>query len=36
VARAKSEIELSSEASVEAEAVFAVAVGLAIPARRTA
>jgi len=34
--RAKSEIELSSEASVEAEAVLSVAVGLAIPARRAA
>jgi type IV pilus assembly protein PilM len=34
--RAKSEIELSAEASVEAEAVLSVAVGLAIPARRAA
>jgi len=34
--RAKSEIELSPEASVEAEAVLSVAVGLAIPARRAA
>ena len=34
--RAKSEIELSAEASVEAEAVLSVAVGLAIPARRNA
>ncbi len=31
--RAKSEIELSAEASLEAEAVLSVAVGLAIPAR---
>ena len=34
--RATSEIELSAEASVEAEAVLSVAVGLAIPARRAA
>ena len=34
--RAKSEIGLSAEASVEAEAVLSVAVGLAIPARRAA
>ena len=34
--RAKSEIELSPEASAEAEAVLSVAVGLAIPARRNA
>jgi type IV pilus assembly protein PilM len=34
--RAKSEIELSVEASAEAEAVLSVAVGLAIPARRNA
>lgn len=34
--RAKSEIELSAEASVEAEAVLSVAVGLAIPAQRAA
>jgi len=34
--RARSEIELSAEASVEAEAVLSVAVGLAIPARRAA
>jgi type IV pilus assembly protein PilM len=34
--RAKSEIELSAEASVEAEAVLSVAVGLAIPARMAA
>ena len=34
--RAKSEIELSAEASTEAEAVLSVAVGLAIPTRRQA
>jgi type IV pilus assembly protein PilM len=34
--RAKSEIELSAEAPAEAEAVLSVAVGLAIPARRSA
>lgn len=34
--RAKSEIELSAEASVAAEAVLSVAVGLAIPTRRHA
>ena len=34
--RAKSEIELSAEASVAAEAVLSVAVGLAIPDRRLA
>ena len=34
--RVKSEIELSAEASTEAEAVLSVAVGLAIPARRRA
>ena len=34
--RAKSEIELSAEASIEAEAVLSVAVGLAIPNRRHA
>jgi len=34
--RAKSEIELSAEASIEAEAVLSVAVGLAIPNRRQA
>lgn len=34
--RVKSEVELSAEASTEAEAVLSVAVGLAIPARRLA
>ena len=34
--RAKSELDLSAEAAAEAEAVLSVAVGLAIPARRTA
>lgn len=34
--RAKSEVELSPEASAEAEAVLSVAVGLAIPARWSA
>lgn len=34
--RVKSEIELSAEATVEAEALLSVAVGLAIPSRRLA